>query len=234
MMNDESTTRLFTIQHSAFNIQHSTFTLSSESGWNNELMIAYLEGPLKSLDAEKAIVKAGGVGYLVHIPLSTYYKLEGTKDASLLIYTHVREDTIALYGFATADEKTVFEKLISISGIGPRLAQVILSGIATDELAEAIVRGDTKRLSSIPGVGKKTSERICLELRDKLILSGKEKSKTPVTRPASVADDVVSALVNLGYKAPSAEHALGFARKDLPADAEFSTLLRHALKQLTR
>ena len=197
-------------------------------------MIGYLEGSLKRLDATQAIVLAGGVGYDVHISLQTYYLLEGKPHVALDIHTHVREDMIALYGFATAEEKFAFEKLISISGIGPRLAQVILSGIDPFELAEAIVRGDTRRLSSIPGVGKKTSERICLELRDKLVISGDRPAAAPAITHGSVDDDVVSALVNLGYKANIAQGAIDKARKESAADAEFSVLLRVALRHLTR
>src|SRR3954468_14065932 len=134
-------------------------------------MIGYLEGTLKHLDATRALVVAGGVGYEVHISLQTYYRLEGRRDAALEIYTHVREDALSLYGFASTDEKFAFEKLISISGIGPTLAQKILSGIDPNDLADAIARADTRKLSSIPGVGKKTAERICLELRDKLVFA---------------------------------------------------------------
>src|SRR5688572_22079060 len=195
-------------------------------------MIGYLEGHIRELQTDRVVVTAGGVGYLVHIPLSTYYQLEGHSSASLQIYTHVREDALALYGFATSSEKTAFEKLISISGIGPRLAQVILSGIDVAELAEAVMKGDSRRLSAIPGVGKKTSERICLELRDKLVMVSPEEPRK--TRPEPAGDDVVSALVNLGYKSTSAESAAQAARKDLGADADFPTLLRRALKQLTR
>src|SRR5438552_10025598 len=143
-------------------------------------MIGYLEGTLKQLDATRALVVASGVGYEIHISLQTYYKLEGQKQAALEIYTHVREDALSLYGFATNDEKFAFGKLISISGIGPTLAQKILSGIDAPDLAEAIAHNDARKLSSIPGVGKKTAERICLELRDKLRL----EAATPVaTRP---------------------------------------------------
>ena len=131
-------------------------------------MIGYLEGKLRALDATRALVVAGGVGYEVHISLSTYYRLEGRADVAMDIYTHVREDALALYGFASTEEKSAFEKLISISGIGPTLAQKILSGIDPNDLADAIARNDVRKLSSIPGVGKKTAERICLELRDKL------------------------------------------------------------------
>ena len=195
-------------------------------------MIAYLEGPIHSLEPDRVIVLAGGVGYAVQIPLSTYYKLESEKIARLQIHTHVREDALALYGFSSTDEKAAFEKLISISGIGPRLAQVILSGIDVHELATAIAKGDARRLSSIPGVGKKTSERIILELRDKLILSEVQPSK-PAAARTSVDDDVVSALVNLGYKPASAEAAVRNAHNE-GVSAEFSVLLKAALRQLTR
>ena len=197
-------------------------------------MIAYLNGTLRSLATDRAVVMAGGVGYLVNIPLSTYYKLEGASEAALFIHTHVREDALALYGFATLEEQTVFEKLISISGIGPRLAQVILSGISTEDLAEAVMRGDSRRLSAIPGVGKKTSERICLELRDKLLLpEGDGKQPAPL-RPVGIDDDVLSALANLGYRSAVAQTALDKAHKELGDSAEFSQLLRAALRQLTR
>jgi Holliday junction DNA helicase RuvA len=198
-------------------------------------VIAYLEGKLKYLDATRAVVLAGGVGYDVRISLSTYYGLEGRSDVSLEIYTHVREDTLALYGFATVDEKFAFEKLISISGIGPILAQKILSGIDAPDLADAIARNDARKLSSIPGVGKKTAERICLELRDKLVFTDAQRAAvaTTPTRP-TMDDDVVSALVNLGYKQAQAEVALANARKDLGAEAELSALLKGALRQLTK
>ncbi|MGZ8830421.1 MAG: Holliday junction branch migration protein RuvA [Thermoanaerobaculia bacterium] len=196
-------------------------------------MIGYLEGSLKQLQATRALVMAGGVGYDVRISLSTYYRLEGKRDVALEIYTHVREDTLALYGFATTEEKLAFEKLISISGIGPTLAQKILSGIDAPDLADAIARGDARKLSTIPGVGKKTAERICLELRDKLVLPSVSTARPVVTR-STVDDDVQSALVNLGYRPKDAEGAIDAARKDVGGEAELSALLRAALRQLTR
>lgn len=196
-------------------------------------MIGYLEGALKQLDATRALVLAGGVGYEVHISLQTYYRIEGKPHVALDIYTHVREDLIALYGFASAEEKAAFEKLISISGIGPTLAQKILSGIDPPDLADAVARADTRKLSSIPGVGKKTAERICLELRDKLILPVTATAPAATSR-SSIDDDVISALVNLGYRPKDAEAALDAARKDLGNEAELSALLRRALKQLTK
>ncbi|HEX2121401.1 MAG TPA: Holliday junction branch migration protein RuvA [Thermoanaerobaculia bacterium] len=196
-------------------------------------MIGYLEGTLRQLDATRALVVAAGVGYEVHISLQTYYRLEGRREVALDVYTHVREDTLALYGFASGDEKLAFEKLISISGIGPTLAQKILSGIDAADLADAIARADARKLSSIPGVGKKTAERICLELRDKLVPAAGAAVPQQPTR-LSVDDDVHSALVNLGYRPKDAEAALEKARKDLGAEAEFSAVLKGALRQLTR
>jgi len=195
-------------------------------------MIGYLEGTLKTLDATRALVVAGGVGYEVHISLSTYYRVEGKRDVALDIYTHVREDMLSLYGFATAEEKLAFEKLISISGIGPTLAQKILSGIEPHDLADAIARADARKLSSIPGVGKKTAERICLELRDKLVVDAPAAPVTP-TR-LSVDDDVHSALVNLGYRPKDGELAVDKARQELGVDAEFSAVLKRALRHLTK
>ncbi len=196
-------------------------------------MIGYLEGTLKHLDATHALVVAGGVGYDVHISLSTYYRLEGRRDAALEIYTHVREDALSLYGFASTEEKLAFEKLISISGIGPTLAQKILSGIDPADLADAIARADARKLSSIPGVGKKTAERICLELRDKLVALPAATSPVSPTR-ISIDDDVNSAMVNLGYRPKDAELAIDKARQELGGEAEFSALLKRALRHLTR
>lgn len=196
-------------------------------------MIGYLEGTIKHLDATRALVMAGGVGYDVRISAQTYYRLEGKHDVALEIYTHVREDTLALYGFATAEEKLAFEKLISISGIGPTLAQKILSGIDAPDLADAVARGDARKLATIPGVGRKTAERICLELRDKLVLPAAASARMPVTR-GSVVDDVHSALVNLGYRPKDAEAAIEAARQELGSEAELSALLRAALRQLTK
>jgi Holliday junction DNA helicase RuvA len=197
-------------------------------------MIGSLEGTLKRLDATLALVRVGGVGYEVHISLSTYYRIEGRPDVALEIYTHVREDTLALYGFATADEKFAFEKLISISGIGPTLAQKILSGIDAPDLADAIARGDARKLSSIPGVGKKTAERICLELRDKLVFAGAPAAAAPSPARVTIDDDAHSALVNLGYKPALADAAIDAARKELGTDAELPALIRTALRHLTK
>jgi Holliday junction DNA helicase RuvA len=197
-------------------------------------MIGYLEGTLKRLDATRALIVAGGVGYEVHISLQTYYRLEGKPQVALDVYTHVREDALSLYGFATPGEKLAFEKLIGISGIGPTLAQKILSGIDAPDLADAVARADARKLSSIPGVGKKTAERICLELRDKLLVPSAADAVPATPTRTSVDDDVHSALVNLGYRPKDADAALEAARKELGNEAELSALLRRALKQLTR
>ena len=196
-------------------------------------MIGYLEGTLKQLDATRALVVAGGVGYELHISLSTYYRLEGKAQVALEVYTHVREDALSLYGFAGAEEKYAFEKLISISGIGPTLAQKILSGIDPADLAEAIARDDTRKLSSIPGVGKKTAERICLELRDKILLPTPAATAAAPNR-ISVNYDFQSALVNLGYRPKDAEMAVDKARQELGGDAEFSAVLKRSLRHLTK
>jgi len=197
-------------------------------------MIGSLQGALKNLEAGRVTVLTNGVGYEVHISLQTYYRLEGQREAALEIYTHVREDTLALYGFATSEEKFAFEKLISISGIGPTLAQKILSGIEPHDLARAIADNDTRKLSSIPGVGKKTADRICLELRDKLVFPEGARAAEAAPTRLSVDDDVHSALVNLGYRPKDADMAIDAARKQLGSEAEFSAVLKAALRQLTK
>ena len=173
-----------------------------------------------------------GVGYEVHIPLSTYYEIEkrgGGDRVALHIHTHLREDGIALFGFWTEREKLLFEKLIGVSGIGPRRARVILSGMPPEDLLAAIASGDLGRLSSIPGIGKKTAERMVLELKEAMRLLAAELPEKPV----AADDDVVSALVNLGYKASQAERAVADARRDKP-EAAFHELLRASLNRLSR
>ena len=197
-------------------------------------MIGYLEGTLRHLEATRAVVMTSGVGYEVRISLNTYYRLEGKRDVALEIYTHVREDALSLYGFATPEEKFAFEKLISVSGIGPTLAQKILSGIDAPDLADAVANSDSRKLSSIPGVGKKTADRICLELRDKLTLTDAQRAAAPALARTNMDDDVQSALVNLGYRPKDAEAAIDAARKQLGAEAELSALLKAALRQLTK
>jgi holliday junction DNA helicase RuvA len=196
-------------------------------------VIAQLRGTLADKRPNQVLVDVGGVGYLVFIPLSTFYGLgELHGEVTLLTYTHVREDALALYGFVTAHEKHVFELLISVSGVGPALALKILSGMTADDLAPAIRAGDLVRLTRIPGVGRKTAERIVVELRDKLAATGVPETAQPSAVLSSVATDVVSALLNLGYDKRDAEQAVETAGKDGTPDT-FEGLLRASLQQLS-
>jgi Holliday junction DNA helicase RuvA len=196
-------------------------------------VIGYLQGQILKATPELLLVDVQGVGYEVHIPLSTFYEIErrGTSErVRLFIHTHMREDGIALFGFWTEREKLLFERLIAVSGIGPRLARVILSGMPPDDLLGAIAGGDLGRLGTIPGVGKKTAERMVLELREKM----RELAAELPEKAAAPADhDVVSALVNLGYKASLAERAVADTRREKP-DAAFNELLRASLNRLSR
>jgi Holliday junction DNA helicase RuvA len=200
-------------------------------------MIGWLSGQVVQAAPDRLILDVSGVGYQVAIPLSTYYEIQKESSGAairLFIHTHVREDALALYGFWTEREKELFERLIAVSGIGPRLAQVVLSGMAPDELIAALAAGDVARLVKIPGVGKKTAERMVVELRDKLQALA---AQLPAARAAADAtgsdDDLVAALVNLGYKPSLAEGAVGAARKESPT-AAFHELLRLALRRLSR
>ncbi len=194
-------------------------------------MIGHLRGALLEKHPNLVLVEAGGVGYEVSIPVSTYTALpEPGAQVSLRIHTHVREDAIQLYGFAAAAEKSLFERLISVSGIGPKLAITILSGLAAADLAEAIRAGSLERLVRIPGVGKKTAERMVLELRDKLDLGVAPVAvKAVAAAPMDeAARDAVSALVNMGSKPAAAEEAVRKARAAEP-EAGFEALFRRAL-----
>jgi len=197
-------------------------------------MIGYLQGTLLRDDPERLLLDVHGVGYEVNVPLSTWYEIEKRRGEPirLFIHTHMREDGIALFGFWTEREKVLFEKLIGVNGIGPKLARVILSGMAPDDLMGAIAAGDLGRLGTIPGVGKKTAERIVLELREKMrILAADLPEAAAAAVPAD--HDVVSALVNLGYKANLAERAVAEVRREKP-DAAFNDLLRASLNRLSR
>ncbi|PYQ62294.1 MAG: Holliday junction branch migration protein RuvA [Acidobacteria bacterium] len=199
-------------------------------------MIGYLQGTLLRADPERLLLDVHGVGYEVNVPLSTWYEIEKRRDepVRLFIHTHLREDGIALFGFWTEREKALFEKLIGVNGIGPRLARVILSGMAPDDLLGAIARGDLGRLATIPGVGKKTAERMVLELREKMRELAAGLPDEEAAGAAAPADqDVVSALVNLGYKAGLAERAVAEVRREKP-DAAFNDLLRASLNRLSR
>ena len=203
------------------------------SGYNVHSMIAHLRGKLLAKHPNQAIVETGGVGYDVMITVSTFSDLPGVGgEVSLHIHTHVREDQLALYGFLRSSEKTLFEKLITVSGIGPKLAVTILSGMAADEMVGSIRANDIARLTRIPGIGKKTAERMVLELRDKLPAPGTEVI-TPVSSLSAAEEDVLSALVNLGYQRPAAEKALaltGGKSHDVP----FETMFREALARLSK
>ncbi|MFB3814735.1 MAG: Holliday junction branch migration protein RuvA [Terriglobales bacterium] len=193
-------------------------------------MIAHLRGRLLSKHPNQAVVDVGGVGYDVTISVPTFSDLPAAgSEVALHIHTHVREDTLALFGFLRAEEKQLFERLIQVGGIGPKLAVTILSGMPAAEMVGAIRRGDVAKLTRIPGIGKKTAERMVLELRDKLAQFGEAVIAAPVS---PVEEDVLSALVNLGYQRPAAERALAAAAR--AGDASFDALFREALSALSR
>lgn len=200
-------------------------------------MIAQLHGRILEKYPNRVIVDVHGVGYDLFIPLSTFYVLgDAGAEVTLRTHTHVREDALSLYGFATRLEQELFERLIGVSGIGPKVALSVLSGIEPLELIRAIERGDVGRLTAIPGVGKKTSERIVLELKDRLprpqvaaVALGVEGTVAAL----DVRDDVLSALVNLGYHRPLAEKAVASAVKIVP-DAGFERTLKQALRELSK
>ena len=199
-------------------------------------MIAFLRGSVRSKQPNRVIVDVNGVGYDVHVPLSTFYDLgdEG-HEVSLRTYLHVREDVLQLYGFLTELERQVFERLIAISGIGPKLAIAVLSGMETRDLVGAVQRGDVASLTGIPGIGKKTAERIVLELKDRLAqLAAPVSAVAPVVSPADrLRGDLLSALQNLGYHRQQAEKAIDAAVTSDP-DVTFEHALRFALRELIR
>jgi Holliday junction DNA helicase RuvA len=194
-------------------------------------MIALLRGTLVEKNPNQAILEVGGVGYDVTIPISTFSKLPDVGgETKLRIHTHVREDTLALFGFLTADEKNLFEKLIGVSGIGPSLAVKVLSGMSAADLQAAIRGNEIEKLVRIPGVGKKTAERIVLELRDKLpVPSGEEQGAARAPSLSRLDEDVFSALLNLGCSRPAAEAAVRKARAG-GVPEEFEPLFRKALE----
>jgi len=194
-------------------------------------MIAHLRGNVFSKQPDRVIVDAGGVGYDVAISIPTFTSLpsEGAPVA-LHIFTHVREESISLFGFAEVAEKKLFEKLLAVSGIGPKLAITVLSGIAPERLVAAIRGQDHATLTHIPGIGKKTAERVVLELKDKL----DELASAPVGQIAGpVGDDVLSAMVNLGYARPLAQKAIeSVIERDSAAGRDFETLFRAAMSAM--
>jgi Holliday junction DNA helicase RuvA len=197
-------------------------------------MIGQLRGKLAEKRPNQVLVDVGGVGYVVLVPLSTFAALgELHTEVTLLIHTHVREDALSLYGFVSSREKHLFELLLSASGVGPSLALKILSGMSVDELVPAIRGSDLGRLTKIPGVGRKTAERMVVELKDKLEAVVIEVERPAASSPAGVEADVVSALVNLGYEARTAEKAVEEARKEMGA-GNFEKLLRGALQALSQ
>lgn len=204
-------------------------------------MIAYLSGKLLEKEANSVIVDVNGVGYEVAIPLSTFYELgEIGSDVQLRIYTYVREDTLSLFGFKTMREKELFLKLISVSGIGAKSGIGILSGMSADEIINAIRSNNLVRLNSIPGIGKKTAERIVIELRDKINTISAGVAETSPTSEAptisngnDVYDDAVSALTNLGYQRQFAEKALNQAMQE-GTEMSVQKLLRRSLQLLAK
>jgi Holliday junction DNA helicase RuvA len=196
-------------------------------------MIGQLRGRLTDKRPNQVLVDVGGVGYIVQVPLSTYAALgELHTEVTLLIHTHVREDALSLYGFLSSREKHLFEMLLSASGVGPSLALKILSGMSVEDLVPAISGGDLARLTKIPGVGRKTAERMVVELKDKLDAVTVEVERPSPSSPAGVEADVVSALVNLGYEARVAEAAVTEVRRESGA-ANFEKLLRASLQSLS-
>lgn len=196
-------------------------------------MIGHLRGTLIDKRPNQILLDVSGVGYQVHIPLSTFYALGDLhSEVTLLVHTHLREDAISLYGFLTSREKHFFELLISASGVGPSLALKILSGMSVDDLVPAIRRGDLVQLTRIPGVGKKTAERIVVELRDKLAAMEATEAERPTTKTGLEAD-TTSALLNLGYDRRTAEKAVEEAKRN-GSPGSFEVLLKAALQALAR
>ena len=199
-------------------------------------MIGLLRGRIADKQPNTLIVDVQGVGYEVHVPLSTFYEAGDTgAEITLRIYTHVREDALQLYGFLTGLERQLFEKLIGISGIGPKLAIAVLSGMDPRELMTSVQRGDVARLTGIPGVGKKTSERIVLELRDRLaqLPGGAPADSAPSNGADRVRSDLLSALQNLGYHRPQADKAIDATLQTM-SNPTFEHALKAALRELMR
>jgi Holliday junction DNA helicase RuvA len=195
-------------------------------------MIGFLRGTLLHKSPQELVLDVGGVGYRVLVPVSTFCRLgDQGAPAQLLIHTHVREDQLLLYGFATTAEIELFEKLIAVGGVGPKVALGVLSGIETDDLVNAIRANDLARLTRVPGVGKKTAERLVLELKDKLAHFKTESVEPRIESPKR--SDLLSALANLGYSASEAERAASEVLKAHP-DGPLGDLLREALRVISR
>ena len=199
-------------------------------------MIAHLRGRIFEKHPNRLVVDVAGVGYDVFVPLSTFYGLgDAGSEIALRIHTHVREEALALYGFATRLEQDLFERLIGVSGIGPKLALAVLSGIEPSELVRAIERNDVARLTAIPGVGKKTAERLVLELKDRLprVQVSAAGVDAATAEAPLLRDDLLSALMNLGYHRPLADKAVDAAIKTI-AGGTFEQTLKQALKELAK
>jgi Holliday junction DNA helicase RuvA len=199
-------------------------------------MIGYLRGQLLLKKPNVAVVDVQGVGYEVNIPLTSFYELpsEGS-EVILNIHTHVREDALMLFGFHSQREKDFFLKLISISGIGPKLAVAILSGAKVEELAQAVAEGDLARLTSIPGVGRKTAERVILELKSQItafLLPERTQAAREAGKASVLQEDILSALINLGYPKASAEKALSLVLSSAECERTFEDILRSTLRRL--
>ncbi len=199
-------------------------------------MIAHIQGRLYFKSPEHLIIDVEGIGYQVHVPLTTFYELPDVGNTvALHIHTHVREDVLQLYGFQAQEEKALFIRLIGVAGIGPRLAVNILSGISPAELAESLLQGDLARLISIPGVGRKTAERIMVEMRDKLPALAADRDIALSVKNAAaeaVIEDAISALVNLGYKKGLAQRAVDQAQQRLQGEMTLERLLKESLRAL--
>ncbi len=196
-------------------------------------MIAHISGRLLHKSTESVVVDVGGVGYEVFIPLSTFYKLpEVNGQLSLKVHTHLREDAIQLYGFLTLEEKEAFQMLIGVSGVGPKLARNILSGIAVGDLVSAIGSSDRARLSAIPGIGAKSADRLILELKDKV--KGLHRTERVEAVKDPLSNDVVSALDNLGYRSAQAEEAVKKAKGALTPPFGFEELFKESLNLLAK
>ena len=194
-------------------------------------MIGYLRGSLLETSPNRVLVDVQGVGYEVNIPLSTYYEVQKAEGAGVVafhIHTHVREDALALFGFWTRRERRLFERLIAVTGIGPKLAQTVLSGMLPDDLIGALAAGDVRRLNTIPGIGKKTAERMILELRDKV----QDLAAELPAAPTVVESDLIEALVSLGYRQAAAQRAVAKVAQEQP-DAEFADQLKASLRILS-
>lgn len=195
-------------------------------------MIALLQGKIVSKTPDEIIVDVGGVGYHVFTTLTTFERLpESGADVRLHIHTHVREDNISLYGFLTTEEKRIFNQLLKVNGIGPKLGLAILSGVGPHDFVQAVTRQDLARLNAIPGVGRKTAERIILDLKDKLIKDNPLTTGSYSAKISEVLSDALSALVNLGYNKGSAERAL--SKVNVTDDSELTKIIKNALRELT-